>query len=348
MALTTPTQYLNDSCSVEELNYALPRGAVGATSNPVIVGNVLKNEMHLWRERITHEIRTHPSASETTIAWQIYEAIAVHGAQLLLPVYERTGHKLGRLSIQTDPALYNNPDGICDQAKHFASLAPNMQIKIPCTRAGVQMIEELTFQGVNLNVTVSFTVSQVIAIAEAVERGLTRRQADGRDISTMTPYATMMVGRNDDWMKLQDKKLALGIPDGTLELSGVACFKHAYSIYLKRGYRTQLLAAAFRGFQHWTEFVGGDVTLTIPFDWQVKFNSSAQKPEKRMHIPVQELVVNSLRMLPDFNRSYDETGMRADEFDTFGPTVRTLRSFIEAWHGFVGTIRDFLLPNPDL
>ena len=162
MALTTPTQYLNDSCSVEELNYAISRGAVGATSNPVIVGNVLKKEMHLWRERIAHEIRKHPTASETTIARHIYEAIAMHGAQLLLPVYERTDHKHGRFSIQTDAALYNNPQGIFNQAKHFSSLSPNMQVKIPCARAGFQTAAELTFQGVNLNVTVSFTVSQVI------------------------------------------------------------------------------------------------------------------------------------------------------------------------------------------
>ena len=163
----------------------------------------------------------------------------------------------------------------------------------------------------------------------------------------MTPYATMMVGRNDDWMKLQANKLGLRVPDDALELSGVACFKHAYGIYQKRGYRTKLLAAAYRGFQHWTEFVGGDVTLTIPFDWKVKFNSRAQKPENRMHIAVQGSLLKSLRKLPDFNRSYDEAGMRTDEFDKFGFTVRTLRSFIEAWHGFVGTIRDFMLPNPD-
>ena len=112
MAATTPTQYLNDSCSVEELNYAIARGSIGATSNPVIVGNVLKKEMHLWRERIASVIGAHPTASETKIAWMIYEALAVNGAKLMLPVHERTGGKLGRLSIQTDPAAYNDPQAI--------------------------------------------------------------------------------------------------------------------------------------------------------------------------------------------------------------------------------------------
>ena len=52
MTLTTPTSYWNDSCSIEELSYAIARGAEGATSNPVIVMNVLNKEMHLWRDRI--------------------------------------------------------------------------------------------------------------------------------------------------------------------------------------------------------------------------------------------------------------------------------------------------------
>jgi transaldolase len=52
MTLTTPTKYWIDSCSVEELQYALARGACGATSNPSIVLNVLKKEMHLWRDHI--------------------------------------------------------------------------------------------------------------------------------------------------------------------------------------------------------------------------------------------------------------------------------------------------------
>ena len=348
-AATTPTQYLNDSCSVEELTYAITRGAVGATSNPVIVGNVLKKEMSLWRDRINQVIAQNPTCSETEIAWMIYEELALNGAKLLLPVYERTGHKLGRLSIQTDPAAYNNPKAIIDQSLYFADLAPNMQVKLPATSAGISTIEELTYRGVNLNVTVSFCVPQVIAIAEVIERGLKRREAEGKDVSTMTPYATMMVGRNDDWMKVLVKKHAIEINPEYLEWAGVACFKKAYGLYQQRGYRTQLLSAAYRNFLHWTEFVGGHCALTIPYDWQVKYNTSDVRPDaSRMDVPVKPEIIDALYLhVPDFRRAYDDGGMTIAEFDTFGPVVRTLRSFIEAWHGFVGTVRDFMLPNPD-
>jgi transaldolase len=349
MTQTTPTMYWNDSCSVEELQYAIERGSTGATSNPVIVLNVLNKEMHLWRDRIRQVIADNPTWSETQVSWQIYRDLALRGAELMLPVFEREQQRWGRLSIQTDPALYRNRDAILEQATTFAGLAPNMQVKMPATSAGIGMIEEATYRGVNLNVTVSFTVPQVLAAAEAIERGLKRREAEDNDVSTMTPVVTMMVGRNDDWMKVVAKRDGIEINPEYLEWCGVACFKKAYGIYQERGYRARLLAAAYRNFLHWTEFVGGDVTLTIPWEWQVKFNESDVRPTPRMDEPVAEDILAALyTKIPDFRRAYDADGMTVQEFDSFGATVRTLRSFVEGWHTFVGVVRDFMLPNPDL
>ncbi len=349
MSLTTPTKYWNDSCSVAELNYAIERGAIGATSNPVIVLNVLKKEMPLWQDRIHQVIDEHPTWSEIQVGWQIYQELAVNGAKLLLPVHEREQHRFGRLSIQTDPAFYRNGAAILEQAERFHALAPNMQVKIPATRAGIGMVEEATYRGINLNITVSFTVPQALAAAEAVERGLKRREAEGKDISTMSPVVTLMVGRTDDWLKVLAQRDHIDIPLEYLEWAGVACFKKAYSIFKARGYRARLLSAAYRNFLHWTEFIGGDVSLTLPHEWQVKYNESGYRIIERMQEPVAEEILEALdHKIPDFRRAYNENGMTADEFDTFGATVRTLRSFISAWHDFIAVIRDFMLPNPDL
>lgn len=349
MVKTTPTRYWNDSCSVQELEYAIARGAIGATSNPVIVLNVLHKEMDLWRDRINQVIRENATWSEIQVAWQIYQELAVNGAKLLLPVHEREGKKFGRLSIQTDPAFYRNSAAILEQAQQFSALAPNMQVKVPATKAGIRMVEEATARGVNLNITVSFTVPQVLAAGEAIERGLKRRESEGKDISTMSPVVTMMVGRTDDWMKVLVKRDGIDIDPEYLEWAGVACFKHAYGLFQARGYRGRLLSAAYRNFYHWTEFVGGDVTLTLPYEWQVKYNESGIKPAPRMQEPVKEEILEALyTKIPDFRRAYDENGMSVEEFDTYGATVRTLRSFIQGWHDFVAVIRDFMLPNPDV
>jgi transaldolase len=175
MVTTTATDYWNDSCSVEELTYAIERGAVGATTNPTIVLSVLKKEMILWKDRILQIINENPIWSETEIAWKLIEEMAAKGASLLLPVYERTNGEKGRLSIQTNPQFYRNAVAIVKQATYFNTLAPNMQVKIPVTKAGVAAIEEATYLGININATVCFTLPQALAVAEAVERGLHRR-----------------------------------------------------------------------------------------------------------------------------------------------------------------------------
>ena len=349
MTVQFPTDYWNDSCSVEELTYAIGHGAVGATSNPTIVHTVLKKEIHLWKDRISEIIQENPTWSETEVAWKLIEEMSAHGAGLLRSIYEQYKGKRGRLSIQTNPALYRNAEAITEQAVHFNALAPNMIVKIPVTKAGIRAIEETTYNGVSINATVSFTVPQAIAVAEAVERGLERRAAEGHSIEDMAPVCTIMVGRTDDWMKALAKRDEIEINPSHLDWAGIACMKKASEIYQQRGYRTRLLAAAYRHLGHWSEFVGGELIVSMPYEWQLKANASDIEVKERMSDPVEPQIVKAMyEKIPDFRRAYDEDGMTVDEFDTYGATARTLRGFITSAHDLMGEIRNFMLPNPDV
>src|SRR5262249_23636471 len=155
----------------------------------------------------------------------------------------------------------------------FASLAPNMQVKIPGTRAGMQAVEDVTAAGVTINTTVCFTVPQAIAAAEAVDRGLARFEADGGDSSAMSPVVTMMVGRLDDWMQVLVGRDRVTIDPGYPHWAGIACFKKAYPVFQERGYRARLLAAAYRHPLHWTEFVGGGGRPPTPHAAPKPFNA---------------------------------------------------------------------------
>jgi transaldolase len=345
---TTPTDYWNDSCSVEELTYAIENGAVGATTNPTIVVNVLKKEMHLWETRIRQIIQDNPTWSEVEATWALIEEMAVCGAGLLKPVFDREKGKKGRLSIQTNPQLYRNPRGIADHAIHFNTLAPNMQVKAPVTRAGIWAIEEATYHGVSINATVSFTVSQAIAVAEAVERGLSRRIAEGESIQEMSPVCTIMIGRTDDWMKAIAKRDDIAIDPSVMDWAGIACFKRAYGIFQQKQYRTRLLAAAYRHLGHWSELIGGDIVLTIPYEWQLMINASDIDVRERIADPVDPQIISELlKKIPDFLRAYEPGALAVDEFDTYGATVRTLRGFVGSYHELMGVVREFMLPNPD-
>jgi len=245
MTQSTPTCLWNDSASIQELTYSIEHGAVGATCNPVIVLEVLKKEMGLWRDYIEELIHRMPTATEDQIAWKMVEAISTKAALLLLPVFEQHQGKNGRLSVQTDPRFYRDSDAIVKQAVHFGELAPNIIVKIPVTRAGLPAIEEATHRGVSINATVSFTLPQAIAVAEAVERGLKRRES-------------------------------------------------------------------------------------VP----------------RIDKPVEPKVVDALsKKFIDFGRAFAEGGLSIEEFDSFGPTRRTLRQFVAGCGELGAIIRDFMLPE---
>jgi transaldolase len=349
MTQCTPTCLWNDSASVRELSYSIEHGAVGATCNPVIVLDVLKKEIDDWKGRIGSLSKEHPCATEDEIAWKLVREISVRAAALLKPIFDQQHGKNGRLSIQTDPRLFRDAHAIVEQATEFSQLAPNMIVKIPVTQAGVPAIEEATYRGISINATVCFSVPQCIAVAEAVERGLKRREQEGKEIETMGPVCTIMVGRLDDWLKVLLAKGNVSIDPGMLEWAGVAVFKKTYQIFRQRGYRLRLLSAAFRNHMHWSEFIGGDVVISPPYAWQVRFNSSDIEVRPRIDEPVADTVVEELlRKFPDFCRAYSENGLTLEEFDAFGPTRRTLRQFIAACHDLDGLVRDFLLPNPDL
>jgi transaldolase len=348
MTQSTATCLWNDSASVQELSYSIQHGAIGATCNPVIVLGVLKKEINDWKGRIQALIQELPTATEDEIAWQLVREISTKAASLLKPIFDEQHGKNGRLSIQTDPRLFRDSQAIVKQATEFNMLAPNMIVKIPVTRAGIPAIEESTYRGISINATVCFTLPQCIAVAEAVERGLRRREREGKDITKMGPVCTIMVGRLDDWLKVLTEKQNIAIDPGYMEWAGVALFKKTYQIFKERGYRLRLLSAAFRNHMHWSELVGGDVVISPPYSWQVRFNASDIEVRPRMHNPVPAGVVETLlKKFPDFGRAYNENGLKLDEFDSFGPVRRTLRQFIHACHELDALVLDFLVANPD-
>jgi transaldolase len=274
--------------------------------------------------------------------------MSANAARLLKPIFDREKGRNGRLSIQTDPRTYRNSEAIVAQAVRFSQLAPNMIVKIAATRAGIVAMEEATYRGVSINATASFTLPQAVAAAEAVERGLKRREAEGLEISTMGPVCTIMVGRLDDWLKILMEKQKLAVDPGYLEWAGVAVFKKTYKLYRERGYRLRLLSAAFRNHMHWSEFIGGDVVISPPCAWQRRFNGSDIEVTPRMDKPVDARIVETLlKKFPDFERAYTENGLSHEEFDSFGATRRTLRGFIASCAEMNGMIRDIILPNPD-
>jgi transaldolase len=348
MARETPTRLWNDSATPSELSAAIGWGAVGATCNPVIALAALRSDLPRWQPRIREYADEHPTAPESEIGWAMVKELSVEAAALLSDAFAEHRGRNGRLSVQTDPRLYRDSAALVAQALEFDALAPNVIVKIPATGDGIRAMEEATYRGVSINATVSFTVPQAVAVAEAIERGLQRREAEGHDVSSMGPVCTIMVGRVDDWIKTVAKRDVVTVDPGVLEWAGVAVFKRAYEVFRERGFRTRLLSAAFRNHMHWSQFVGGDVVISPPFEWQVRLNASGIDPLPRIDEPVDPVVLETLYAnFPDFRRAYDAEGMAMSEFQDYGATRKTLRQFLAACAELEGVVRDVLLPDPE-
>ena len=158
-----------------------------------------------------------------------------------------------------------------------------------------------------------------------------------------------MVGRTDDWLKVVANKEGIITDPGYLEWAGVAVFKKTYKIFKERGYRIRLLSAAFRNHMHWSEFIGGDVVISPPYKWQLRYNASDVEVIPRIDKPVEPKIVGELlKKFVEFRKAYEEDGMKPEEFDGYGATVRTIRGFSQGCQQLASLIRDFMLPNPDV
>lgn len=345
--VATGIELWNDSCGPDDLAYALANGATGATSNPPIVLGIVRAERAAWSARTRALAAEQPAWGEMEIAWRILEEVAARGAGLLAPAFEASGGRHGRLSAQVDPRRARDADAMLAQAERLFGLAPNMQVKLPVTAAGLWAIEEATARGIEVNATLNFTVPGALAVAEAVERGLDRRAAAGLPVD-LHPVCTLMVGRLDDWVKAACERDAILLAPGVADWAGVAVFKRAHALYRERGYRTRLLGGAFRHHLPWTQLLGGDIVLTIPPAWQRWLNASGLPVEARLDEPVAPAIIAELlERAPEFRPAYEPDGLAVHELETYGAARRTMRQFLAATADLQAEIRDALIPDPD-
>ncbi len=279
-------EFWNDSCAPAELADAVEHGAAGATSNPVIVYTAIKADPKTWTPVLDGLIAARPQALEDEIAWALIEALGVKAAAILAPVHKATRGGKGFLSMQVNPKLYPDSERMVEHGRILAAVAPNVAIKVPATAAGLQAAEELVAAGINVNATVSFTVSQAIAVAEAFERGLDRARARGADMLALHPYATLMVGRLDDHLQRVMTKEGVVVDPALISRAGIAVFKRAREVFRERGYRATLLAAAYRHHLHWSELIGPGIVQSIPYAWWKQFEASDIEVQPTLDRPV--------------------------------------------------------------
>ena len=179
-----------------ELQKLVDQGVRGVTSNPAIFEKAIAGSAD-YDQDLNILVEAGKSVEE------IYETLTLEdirrAADILRPVYDQSNGEDGYISLEVSPTLANDTNGTVAEARRlFNELnRPNIMIKIPSTRAGIPAIETAISKGINVNVTLLFSLSHYEATAQAYIAGLGKYTASGGDVSKIASVASFFVSRVD-------------------------------------------------------------------------------------------------------------------------------------------------------
>jgi transaldolase len=268
-------------------------GISGVTANPTIFEKSISSG-HAYDEQINQLIREGKSTNE------IYEALIIQDirtvADILRPIYDSANRHDGLVSLEVSPDLAHDTEGTLSEVRRFWKMVdrPNLMIKIPGTPEGIPAVRQALTEGINVNITLIFSISTYRQVAEAFISALEARRAAGEDISHMASVASFFVSRVDTLVDklLEDKVKATSNTSEQQHLKsleGKAAIANARLVYqdFKKIFNTPRFAAlkqagayvqrslwaststknpAYRDVLYAEELIGPDTVDTMPLE----------------------------------------------------------------------------------
>jgi transaldolase len=203
-------------------------------------------------------------------------------------------------------------------------------VKIPGTASGMKVLEDLAAAGIPTTPTVCVTIAQILATAEAYERGCKRAVAAG--IAPAASTTALVMGRLQDYLAVLNEQRQAGLTTIELEDAALAVTKRCYAIMKQRGYRQILMPAAFRTPRQVAGMAGALAHMTIhpKIQDEVIKADAAGTIQRRIAIddPIDmDLMARVAKALPEFTQAFDPEGLKPEGFDAYGATVMTLDGF---------------------
>lgn len=219
MAERTPLQSLIaagtklwlDSVDPEEVKANRAFGASGATSNPIIISDLIKTG-HF--DELMSKLMREGNDDDKKLAWLLTDHLVRDAQQVFLPVWEQTKGDDGYVSFELDPLLEDRASSMSleERTRHYIELGKqwsqghkNRMIKVPATPAGLRALEELAAASVPLNVTLIFGKEQYTTARDAIWRGAQRR---GNGLTHFKSVYSIFVSRLDVYTEKHDPSLS--------------------------------------------------------------------------------------------------------------------------------------------
>lgn len=328
-------------------------GFRGVTTNPPLSLQAIQLNPELWRAEIKKIARENPGMGVEQIYWAMYLDLVKKGASAIRRVFETSGGKYGMLSGQVDPRFVTDGERMLEQGLSIAAQGPNVMVKLPGSKEGYEVLEELTARGISTNNTTSFTVAQYSRCMAAVTAGLQRARAAGVDLSRWRSVITHMsarLGQLGDWQK---EAKARGIELSLMEIRDgeEAVLKRAYWYGKSINHPSKMLQCSMRVekddngktvSRHIQDFAGSDMVYTCPPSYIAQCMEAEDELEfdpRAIEREVNPKSLEKLLKLPSFRAAYEFEGMKPEEFSRYGAFQATATEFAAATRQTVDFVR---------
>ena len=174
----------------------IDEGLIGITTNPAIFNKAISNSD-------TYNDQIQQLNNEGKNVKEIYETLTIKDVQdacdVLYPVYENSDHVNGFVSLEVSPYLARDAEGTMEEARRLYEEVnkKNCLIKIPGTKEGIQAVEQMLYEGININVTLLFSINSYEEVANAYIRALEKRTAENKSINEVRSVASFFISRID-------------------------------------------------------------------------------------------------------------------------------------------------------
>ena len=313
----------------------------GVTTNPSLSMAVFEIQKTYWEKFVDNLIDKNPEADQEELFWMSYKEIVKRGAQMYLPLFEKSHYKYGYISAQVDPRYVDDQEKMLEQAYDLVKISPNVMIKVPGTKQGYEVIKILTSKGIATNNTLSFVLPQFMACANAVEGGLKIAQKNKVDLTRWRSVITDMMARWGDMGDLQGRGREIGIElsEADVRWAEVAIMKKAHKILQERKHPSKMLACSMRispstndkkiAVWHLEKIAGGNFVYTCPpkFIKALILNCDDLEFSNQIEEEPPKEVLDKLLRIPYFEQAYLEDGLTKDEFIYHPSVVATAKEF---------------------
>ncbi len=327
-----PTRMWINNPSGEDCDKAIAAGAINCTTNPQYCKKLLSSDPD-YITGVIDNVLLNETTDHDEAAVRVYQIAAQRIMEKFRPLYEESKGKSGYVTVQDDPRKDQNTDDVMKAVHSNMKLSPNYMVKIPVIDGGMQAIERCVEENIPICATEVFSIAQTVDMCEMYEKA-------AKKAGNYPPFfVTHITGIFDDYVQRFTKRLGIKITPEVMSQAGCAVARKEYRLLKEKGYHTTMLCGGVRALYHFTEFMGGDVHITINWKDAEELIKQDGPIVSRINAETPQTVIDELcDKLEVFRQAYLDDGLSREEYAEYGPVQLFRNAFLMGWYTLLAEI----------